>query len=91
MARVLHEDCTIEVCTEAVSVLEMEGGHSYLLGDRLFAKSINVPEKQMIFRFVPIFEVSTRAMPGRLVSLTDFTTMGVGLTAVGAMNPNWGE
>jgi hypothetical protein len=39
----------------------------------------------MIFRFVPIFEVSTRVMPGRLVWLTDFTTMGEGLTAVGPM------
>jgi hypothetical protein len=41
-------------------------------------------EKQMIFRFVPIFDVSTRCIEGR-GTLRDFTSTAGGVIAAGAI------
>lgn len=45
----------------------------------------DVPEKQMIFRLVPMLEVSTRLIPGRAVLVKAFTSTGGGVMAMGAI------
>ena len=42
-------------------------------------------EKQIIFRLVPMFEVSTRCMEGRGTFRDFFTTTAGGVIAAGAM------
>ncbi len=44
-----------------------------------------LPEKQMILRLVPILEVFTFFIPGLPVLSIDFTTMGGGVIAIGAI------
>ncbi len=39
----------------------------------------------MIFRLVPMFDASTRFIPGRLIPSHDFTLIAAGVIALGAM------
>lgn len=53
-----------------------------------------LPEKQMIFLFVPVLAVSTRFMFGRVICLTDLVWVGgegEGVMALGAMMIDYGN
>jgi hypothetical protein len=52
----------------------------------------DVPEKQMVFRFVPMLAVSTRLILGRIPgrALLDFTSTDEGVMAMGAISFKYG-
>ena len=52
-------------------------------GSRIYV--LDIPEKQMIFRLVPMFAVSTRFMLGRTSDRGDLISTAGGVIAMGAI------
>jgi hypothetical protein len=83
MAGILHEDCAIKVWAKSGQHPETRPELDAHQRDIIMVN--HTPEKQMIFLFVPMFEVSTRLIPGRLIPSRVFTSKAGGVIALGAM------